>query len=242
MQFGFGAGRLYATRTDIVAQPPIVFGAFQDMSLSFKGDLKQLFGQNQYSLSAARGKVSIEGKAKFAQFSAPLVNAVFFGGTIAAGQTIAEYHEAGTIPAVSTYEVTTTHSATWVADLAVYDVLTGNQMVQVASAPITGEYSVAAGVYTFAAADEGNAVLIDYTYTATAGFTMTAGNPLMGNTPKFSASFAQTFEGNNLLITMPTCVGTNFTLPTKQDDYAVEEFDFTVTAGSGSPFIMASTL
>ena len=31
MQFGFGAGSLYVTRSDIVGQPVIRFGAFQDL-------------------------------------------------------------------------------------------------------------------------------------------------------------------------------------------------------------------
>jgi hypothetical protein len=242
MQFGFGAGVLYATRTDIAAQPPLRFGAFQDMSLSFNGDIKELFGQNQFALDVARGKVKIEAKAKFAQISASLFNAVFFGGVIAPGQTITQYGEAGTIPAVSTYVVTVAHAATWVTDLGVYDAATGTPYTKVPSAPITGQYTVAAGVYTFAAADLSKSVLIDYTYTAVSGFTMSSGNPLMGNTPRFAASFSQTYGGNTTTITMPNCVGNKLSMPTKLDDYTIEEFDFQAFAGAGSPItISAST-
>ncbi len=241
MQFGFGSGVLYATRTDIALQGPVRFGAFQDLQLSFTGEVKELFGQNQFALDVARGKVKIEAKAKFAQISAPLFNAVFFGGTIAAGQTLAQYAEAGSIPAVSTYIITTSKSATWVSDLGVYDAATGNPYTKVVSAPTTGQYTAVAGVYTFAAADASKAVLIDYVYTAIGGFTMASGNPLMGNTPRFSATFAQIYGGNTTTITMPQCVGNKLTLPTKQDDYVIEEFDFQAFGGAGSPITLSTT-
>jgi hypothetical protein len=241
MQFGFGAGVLYATRNDIAGQGPIRFGAFQDMALDFAGEVKELYGQNQFALDIARGKVKIEAKAKFAQISAQIANAVFFGGSIASGQTISQYGEAETIPSVSAYSITVTHSATFVTDLGVYDATTGTPFTKVPSAPATGQYSETAGVYTFAAADAGKAVLIDYTYTATTGWTMSSGNPLMGNTPRFAASFTQTYGGNTTTITMPSCVGTKLTMPTKVDDYVIEEFDFQAFSGNGSPITISTT-
>jgi hypothetical protein len=243
MQFGFGSGLLYATRTDIATQTPIRFGAFQDMQLDFSGETKELFGMNQFALDVARGKVKIEAKAKFAQISAALMNAVFFGGTVATGQTISQYAEAENIPGTSTYTITVTHSATWVADLGVYETATGNRFTLVASSPAAGQYTVASGVYTFASADAGKAMLLDYTYTATSGYTMTSGNPLMGNTPRFSASFSQTYGGNTTTISLPNCVASKYSLPTKIDDYVIEEFDFQAfaTSSGGSPIIISTT-
>lgn len=242
MQFGFGSGLLYATRTDIATQTPVRFGAFQDLQLDFSGETKELFGQNQFALDVARGKVKIECKAKFAQISAVVMNSVFFGGTINTGQTISQYAEAGTVPGVSTYIVTVTHSATFVTDLGVYDTTTGVRLTKVASGPATGEYSVSAGVYTFASADASRAVLIDYTYTATSGWTMASGNPLMGNTPRFSASFAQTYGGNTTTIVMPYCVASKYSMPTKIDDYSIEEFDFQAFSSTGvSPITISTT-
>lgn len=244
MQFGFGSGLLYAKRTDITGQGPVRFGAFQDMQLDFTGDIKELFGQNQFALDVARGKVKIEGKAKLAQISAPLMNAVFFGGTISTGQVLSIYQEAETIPSPSgPYTVVVAHSADYVADLGVHFLATGNAFTLVASAPAAGQYAVDAstGTYTFAAADAGAAILIDYTYSATTGFTMNSGNPLMGNTPRFSASFTQQYGGNTMTITMPNCVGTKFTLPTKIDDYVMEEFDFQAFSGTGSPITISTS-
>jgi hypothetical protein len=243
MQFGFGSGLLYTQRTDIANQGPIRFGAFQDLQLDFSGDIKELFGQNQFALDVARGKVKITGKAKLAQISAPLMNAVFFGGTIATGQTLTLYQEAGTIPGTP-YQITVAQAATFTTDLGVTDLLTGNPLTRVASAPITGQYSVnlGTGVFTFAAADTTKAVLIDYAYTATSGFTMASGNPLMGNTPRFASTFTQKYGGNTMTISMPYCVGQKFTLPTKLDDYVMEELDFQAFAGAtGSPITISAS-
>jgi hypothetical protein len=242
MQFGFGSGLLYTTRTDITGQGPIRFGAFQDMQLDFSGEIKELYGQNQFALDVARGKVKIEAKAKLAQISAPIMNAIFFGGTISAGQTLSVYQEAASIPSATAFTVTVANAAHFVGDLGVRYAATGLPFIQTATPTTVGEYSVsAAGVYTFDTADEGVAVLIDYLYSATTGFTMASGNPLMGNTPKFSASFTQVYNGNTMTITMPNCVGSKYSLPTKIDDYVMEEFDFQAFAGVGSPITISTS-
>lgn len=66
------------------------------------------------------------------------------------------------IPGSGPYTITVTHSAAFVEDLGVTK--GGTPMVKVASAPAAGQYSVAAGVYTFNAADHGAAVVISYRY------------------------------------------------------------------------------
>jgi hypothetical protein len=245
MQFGFGSGLLYTTRTDITGQGPIRFGAFQDLQLDFAGEIKELYGQNQFALDVARGKVKIEAKAKLAQISAPIMNAIFFGGAITAGQILSTYQEAAAIPAVTPFTHIVTNAVTFVQDLGVHDATTGNALtLATGGTPTTGQYTVDAttGTYTFAAADEGKALLIDYTYSATTGFTMASGNPLMGNTPKFSAAFTQVYNGNTMTITMPNCVGSKYSLPTKIDDYVMEEFDFQAFAGVGSPITISTSL
>lgn len=243
MQFGFGSGLLYTTRTDITGQGPIRFGAFQDMQLDFAGEIKELYGQNQFALDVARGKVKIEAKAKLAQISAPIMNAIFFGGSITTGQILSAYQEGASIPSATTYTVTVTNASTFKTDLGVHYASTGAPFTLSASPTTAGEYSVnsTTGVYTFSAADEGVAILIDYTYSATTGWTMASGNPLMGNTPKFSASFTQTYGGNTMTITMPNCVGSKYSLPTKIDDYVMEEFDFQAFAGVGSPITITTS-
>ncbi len=67
-------------------------------------------------------------------------------------------NEAATIP-TSPYQITASQPlGTWAQD----DGVTG--YTKVTGSPTTGQYSVNAGVYTFAAADTGNDVLINYSY------------------------------------------------------------------------------
>lgn len=228
-EFGFGSGLLYATRNDLTTQTPLRFGAFQDLSIDITGDIKQLYGQTQYPLDVARGKSKIECKAKFVGISAVQFNAVFFGGTIATGQTLSAYQEVGSIPGTP-YTVTVSNSATWTTDLGVRFSSTGLPLTLVTGTPTTGQYSVAAGVYTFAAADTLKGVLIDYLYTAVTGYTMALVNPLMGNAPRFQADFTQSYEGLEYTFHFPRCVATKLTMPSKLDDYTMPELDFSIYA------------
>lgn len=80
--------------------------------------------------------------------------------------------EANTVPAAGPFTRTVAHASEWVLDQGVKKA--GVPMTAVASAPATGQYSVAAGVYTFAAADANAAILISYRYLAApASYTVT---------------------------------------------------------------------
>jgi hypothetical protein len=57
------------------------FGALQDVSVDISFNLKELYGQNQFPLTIARGQGKIEGKAKFANLNGGMVNDLFFGQT-----------------------------------------------------------------------------------------------------------------------------------------------------------------
>lgn len=73
--------------------------------------------------------------------------------------------EAASIPGSTAYEVTPLAPwGPWQSDQGV-TYANGTPLVPVPSSPSAGQYSVAAGVYTFAAADAGKAVLISYGYT-----------------------------------------------------------------------------
>lgn len=90
---------MYGIRTDIAGQTPVRFGAMQDISIEFNGEIKELYSQSQFAIDAARGKVKIMGKAKMAQISAVTFNTLFFGSSISTGQTFSVYNEAATTPA-----------------------------------------------------------------------------------------------------------------------------------------------
>jgi hypothetical protein len=314
MQFGFGSGVLYATRNDIANGTPIRFGALQDVSVDFSGELKELYGQNQYALDAARGKVKIQGKAKYAQISASIMTNMFFGGSSTVGTNVTVYNEADTISAVVTAAtsasttsgatltfasvpagvtvgasvadatatgaiaagttvasktsttvvlsqavvstvasgdsihfgpyVSVANQSTFAGDLGIYYASTGVAFTYVAgSAPLQGQYTEVNGVYSFNTADANTAVLANYLYTnSMTGFTFLGGNPLMGTTPKFQATFNQQYGNNQTTLILYSCVASKLTFPTKIDDYVIQEFDFMAYANAaGSTFSLSTS-
>jgi len=118
-------------------------------------------------------------------------------------------------------------SGTWTVDLGVKDA-NGLPFTRVATGPTTGQYSVAAGVYTFATADTGKQVFISYQYTATSTTAKksTVQNVPMGYAPTFKADIFVPFQGKSLVITIPQCIASKFGISTKQDDFLIPEFDF----------------
>lgn len=241
-QYAFGSGSIFGTRTDLTVQTPYQFGAVQDCSIDFSFDNKELYGQYQFPLAVARGKGKITGKAKTAQFNADAYNSLFFGQTVSTGQTFVALNETGSIPA-SPYAVTVTNSATFVEDLGVINVLTGVPLKLVASGPTTGQYTVASGVYTFAAADTLLNVYISYSYTASAtGKKFTIANQLMGAGPTFSINFSETYNGNTYTVKLFQCTSTKLAFAFKNDDFNMSDFDFSAYADvSGNVGIISLT-
>jgi hypothetical protein len=232
-QFIFGSGNLFGTRTDQSNSTPVEFAAMQEVAIDFSFSTKELYGQKQFPLAIGRGEGKITGKAKFAQIRARAYNDLFFGSTMATGETLTAYHEAGTVPAATTYTVTVANAATFKNDLGVMYAATGLPMSLVSTAPAIGQYSVdtATGVYTFAAADASAAVLISYTYSsATGGQIITINNQLLGTTPTFRSVFYETFNGQQLTMTLNQCTSSKFALQTKLSDFTVPEMDFSAFA------------
>ncbi|MFW5397683.1 MAG: hypothetical protein XXXNARYT_003411 [Candidatus Accumulibacter regalis] len=241
MQLIFGAGDFYGVplldaQGNTISNPtPIKVGAMQEMSIEFSGDLKELHGQNQFAIAVGRGKVKSTGKIKGAQIHGAALNSLFFGNGVTAGTMMAISTDAvGTAIPSTPYTITPTPpaSGTWVEDLGV---LNSNAvpLTRVASAPATGQYSVAAGVYTFAAADTGNVVYINYrySYTLAAAKRIALTNLPMGYAPTFGARMQTTFQGKKTLVVLASVVSTKLMLfSTKQDDFSVPEIDFTAQA------------
>src|SRR6185369_7763893 len=193
MQFGFGSGAGWVVES--ISNPtPGAIGIMQEASVDFARSVKELTGTYAFPVAVGAGTCKISGKTKFAQFSGRIIN-LFFGSTKATGQTLVAPGEAGTVPAPSgPYTVTVANSANFGIDLGVKNATTGIPLTRVASAPATGQYAVSAGVYTFAAADTGLGVKIDYTYSAAgSGETVSVANPLIGAANFFKAVFTQLY-------------------------------------------------
>jgi len=241
MQLAFGAGALWGSRTDVTGSGigPDQFGILQDVQIDWDWTTKELWGQFQFPVDIARGQGKITGKAKFARIFGAIYGDLFFGQTPATGQlTIAE-NEAASVPATTPYTVTVANAANFADDLGVYYASgsnAGNRFTRVTTPSAAGQYSVnlATGIYTFAAADAAASVLISYLYNAGSGKKLTLTNQLVGYTPTFKATFytTKTTQGTpaGLALVLNACTATKLSLPTKIDDYEIQEFDFSAFA------------
>lgn len=228
-QVSFGSGNMFGIPSGSNPTPGI-FGVLQEVDLEFSSTLKELFGQNQYPVAVARAAQKITGKANTAQINARMFNSLFFGGTLAGGTSgiLQANSEAGTIPAPSgPYTVTVTNSANFLQDGGVVYAATGIQLVRVASGPTTGQYSVSAGVYTFAAADASLGVLITYTYSTTSGASkITITNQPMGVAPTFQLNLSTTFNSKVVNFQLQACVSNKLSFPFKNQDFTISDFEF----------------
>lgn len=161
----FGIG--YLAGIPAGANPtPIQFGLVKDISVDFSANLVKERGQWQHVVAVGRGAVDVTGKCGSVSIFAGSLGQLL-GVTPTTGSVLGVPGEVGTIPGTP-YQITVTNSANWIRDDGVLDLTTGLWMTRVASGPTTGQYSVAAGVYTFAAADTTHKVAIAYGYTAAA--------------------------------------------------------------------------
>lgn len=232
---GFGSGVLWATPAGANATP-IRFGILQGVDIDFQYTEKELFGEYQLPVLVARGTSKITGKAKVGRFDSALVNKLFFDVTATAGATLYAVDEGPTAIPTTPFQVTVANSATWTQDLGVQfanGVNAGQFLTRVASGPITGQYSCAAGVYTFASADNvsGYMVKISYRYTqASAGFSGVIGNKLLGDATACSIDLYQKKPNSSQQwgLRLYAALLTGMSMSLKLEDFTIPEFSFKV--------------
>src|SRR5580700_9857714 len=231
MQLIFGIGALWGTRTDVANVGPDQFAVLQDNTIDFTFELKELYSQLGFPIDIARGKGKITGKAKAARVFANLYADIFFGSTVTpALESNVSENETHTI---ATTTVTVTSATSFVSDLGVFYNAQGNLRFQyVTGAPsATGTYSTGTnGVYTFFSGDIGASVAISYVFTDASGKTITITNNFMGYTPTFAATFYQqrNTQGSTgqLTLRLNECVSSQLSIPSKIDDYAIPDLNF----------------
>jgi hypothetical protein len=232
MQLVFGIGALWGTRNDITGIGPDQFGVLQDNSIDFSFEIKELYSQLGYPIDIARAKGKVTGKAKVARVFANLYADIFFGESVSTGETNVSEDETHTLTTTNVGSLTVSVASSFVADLGVYYKATGNLRFQyVTGAPTLGQYTTGVnGVYTFFTGDIGSTVNVSYVYTDANGKTITINNHFMGYTPSFMGTFYQqrnTQGGTGqLTLRLNECVSNHLTIPTRIDDYAIQDFDF----------------
>lgn len=235
-RFSFGSGVViaYSTGGNQANNPtPIQLGTVQDATVDIATTVKDLMGRNLFPDDTAPASRKVTGKIKFAQNSAIAISNLLEGISPSTGRERLILNEAASVPASTPYTYTVTKSANFLNDYGVQYAATGMPFTKVASGPTVGQYSEAAGVYTFAAADASAAVLVTYSWTdSTSGSTVTVVNELQGFGPVLSFYLAQPYNGDSKDLYIFAARPTKWTHDQKQGDYAVVEMDFEAYANA----------
>lgn len=240
MNIQFGSGVLFGIPNagNLAANPtPQQFPVLQEVSVEFKSDLKKLFGQNQYPVAKARGKVDVTGKGKFVLTDPSLLSQIYFGQPTTAGVVRPVFNEAhAAASSVAPVQITAS------ADLGVINSATGKPLQAITSGtPDAGQYRFTAYVstgptpasYAFSTADvtAGLQVAISYQWPdATNGTSLTINNELMGYAPELLMLLYNNFRGKLQSLQLNSCVMGTISIPTKQEDFWVSDFDFEASA------------
>lgn len=224
--YSFGSGALIGVRTDVANATPVNFGLIQEVSIEDSADIKELYGQYNRAQAVARGKVKTTCKAKVAKISGLAFSNFYYGIAPVAGQITTQFEESGTVPGTP-FAITVANAANFVDDLGVFAGATGLPLRKVASTPAVGEYSVAAGVYTFNTADTTKVMKITYTYSISGtGQKIVVANQFMGAAPYFQAQFYTIFQGQAVSLKLHSCVANKLNFASKLDDFLIPEFEF----------------
>ena len=224
--FVFGSGVLIGTPQ---GGSPINLGLAQEISISISASTKPLYGQNSFPVAIGVGTRKMTGKAKLARISGQALGSLFFGLSPSVGGSQTQFGETTAVPSSSPYTYSTVNHSTFTSDQGVIYAATGLPLKQVSSAPSVGQYSVSAGVYTFASADAAATVLISYVYTvAGSGGSITVVSSPIGPATTFSANLFATdpTTGKQFSMLLYNCVADKLSFGTKLEDFMVPELDF----------------
>jgi hypothetical protein len=222
----YGTGAVYVLGPNVAPQK---LGILQEVSLSFKGTIKKLYGQDQMPVDSGRSNIDVTGKAKLADLNVDLMNAVFFGAAASVVGAKTAVDEQNTIPdAPGPYTVVVSQGAHFDKDAGVV-FKGGARLKLVTVAPNTGEYEVdaATGTYTFAAADKNKVVIISYVYKdAAAGKTVTMSNQPAGDSPEVRLLVFNKHRGKRFGVELNNVQFTDISIASKQGDFWSADVSF----------------
>lgn len=255
----FGPGILICTRTDVVPGTPINVGYAQEFSLEFAGTTKQLFGQNQLPLVAARSTIKVTGKIKAAVLSGQAMNTLFWGQTVstASGQIAWNVGTTFTLTTASTATSTGTglqvgSSLTFEADLGVTFVNSGlpGRRVSTGLETSSGLYSIGStspGLYYFSTADTinlaaatTNPIKITYTNTTSVGTSLLVINQPIGFSPTFQLDYYTNLNqptAKPFVVRCYQAIAAKEAFAFKLEDFMMPEYDFDLFADNSGRLV-----
>ncbi len=232
----YGTGVLYGNPVlgnQPVNPSPFKFGIIQEVTVDFKSDLKKLFGQYQFPLATARGKINVDIKGKLALFDPNMLNQLYWAQTSASGYELIVDAQQYTVNANA---VTLTNTGVVVTNWGVQYKTSQKELILVNSNVQVGQYMVNAGsnAYVFNSGDNTNVVVISYTINSTAGTTITLNNQLMGYAPELSMLLYNNFRNNYLAIQLNDVTLGSMSVPTKLEDFWISDFDGSANADASN--------
>jgi hypothetical protein len=219
---------------------PINIGFAQEITYSEKATLKSLYGTSKRALAVAGGTIKSSIKVKAARISLKALNAAYYGGTLNTGMIVSVIggYTPGTVataipatPFTITPVLPTAYgTGTWVADRGVVNATTGLPMTAVTGTPNAGQYSVAAGVYTFSSADHssGYSVLISSDFSeTTVGQSILVANQPLGQIVSVGAVITALDPTTNLQASLQifNIAFTSLDLGTKPEDFEMPDLE-----------------
>jgi hypothetical protein len=236
MVIEFGSGVLYGKPVlgNLPADPtPFKFGILQEVTVDFKGDLKKLYGQYQFAVATARGKLDVSIKGKLAVFDVSMINQLYFAQTETPGMNMIADSEPQTV----TTGAVTINNPPIITDWGVQDANTGYSFINVPSGPAVGQYSgpnLTTGLYTFNTGDNGRAVKVSYTYAVNNGATIVLASQLMGYAPELQMLLYNNFRNKYLSINLNDVTLGSISFPSKLEDFWISDFDGSANASTGT--------
>jgi hypothetical protein len=237
----FGAGRVFAIG-NYTSPTPARALVPQSQSIDFKRKTESLFGEKQLAVAVGAGEMDVTGKVEYAKTQARILADIMFGDTGTTGSYLEADGELGTVAATTPFIITVVNSTNFLFDLGVVDVPTGNIMTCVAATPVAGKsYMVAAGVYTFAAGDEGVNKSISYAYAnTTVGETVALNNQLQGLTGNFQAVHVLPWGTEQDMFVLYNCIAGSTGLSAKKSGFGTSTLDYTAAANSSGSLGVAT--
>ena len=246
----FGPGILIATRTDTSPGIAVNVGFVQEFSIDFTGTTKQLYGQYQFPLVAARGTIKATGKFKCGVNSGLAANNLFYGASFstAAANLIAwTIDSTYTVSSGSTTALQVGSSLTFDADLGVKNVASGLPFQRVSTgSESSGKYSITTGspgLYNFVSADTSvtGGLNLKITYTAqnapAGSQSLLYTNQLIGFTPTFQLDYYTNLNqpsAKPFIIRVYSAILDKEVMNFKLEDFMNPEFDFSLFANASN--------
>lgn len=236
-QFWFDSGTLWARplidgrRVPQADLTPIRLGNLKGIELNIDMELNEARTTQQFKANMATGEKTIRGSASLGAFSARAINQLYFGEQAAAGARLIQNDDRSTL-AGSPFEITPTvpQSGTWESDLGACLTTDGTVLKRVAGSPGAGEYSVAAGVYTFNTAEDTKEVSISFVYDISGGEKLS----VLNQHKDLAASFELILQGryNDKQVTwiLNKVVADAFSLPSSSESFLIQDFEFEAIA------------